>query len=286
MGCRRTIMRGYLYVLSNKAMPNLLKIGFTTRTVEERIQELSSTGVPGRFDAEFFCEVNDAPRYERAVHSRLSKHRYGKEFFECGVAVAVRTAKEALIENGLVLISTGGRSRDIYLTPEETAAIQRAAKQIAEEREQIANEEKRRADTERLEKEAHQEVLRILEQQFMRLAPLVCRVIRQHESKHPTLKAIGSFALICTFVGAPLADILDPPAFDDGRRTAKKLTAKEVAPVHALIGVLQELRALNATAQIFEKYYNSTKPEDRHLVWYRNGKYDLSDWVAGVISGL
>jgi hypothetical protein len=39
-------MRGYLYILSNNAMPNLFKIGFTTRTITERIRELSSTGVP------------------------------------------------------------------------------------------------------------------------------------------------------------------------------------------------------------------------------------------------
>jgi T5orf172 domain len=46
-------MRGYLYILSNSAMPNLFKIGFTTRTIKERIQELPSTGVPGVFEVDF-----------------------------------------------------------------------------------------------------------------------------------------------------------------------------------------------------------------------------------------
>jgi hypothetical protein len=33
---------GFIYILTNKAFPELLKIGYTLRTVEERVQELSS----------------------------------------------------------------------------------------------------------------------------------------------------------------------------------------------------------------------------------------------------
>ena len=41
---------GFVYVLSHPLMPNLLKIGFTTRQVEERVAELSAaTAVPGPF---------------------------------------------------------------------------------------------------------------------------------------------------------------------------------------------------------------------------------------------
>ena len=38
---------GHVYVLQNPAFPHLLKIGFTTRTPEERAEELSRhSGVP------------------------------------------------------------------------------------------------------------------------------------------------------------------------------------------------------------------------------------------------
>ena len=45
-------------------MPNLLKIGFTTRTLDERVGELSSTGVPTPFEVEFFVEVDYASNLE------------------------------------------------------------------------------------------------------------------------------------------------------------------------------------------------------------------------------
>jgi phage FluMu protein Com len=44
---RYTSVSGYIYILSNPRMKDLLKIGLSTRSVQERIAELSSaTGVP------------------------------------------------------------------------------------------------------------------------------------------------------------------------------------------------------------------------------------------------
>ena len=43
---------GIIYVLTNPAMNGLVKIGKTSRTsVDQRLQELYSTGVPVPFDA-------------------------------------------------------------------------------------------------------------------------------------------------------------------------------------------------------------------------------------------
>ena len=50
--------KGYVYLLTNEAMPGYVKIGFTERTVEERIEELSKpTGVPMPFDCFSPCEL-------------------------------------------------------------------------------------------------------------------------------------------------------------------------------------------------------------------------------------
>ena len=40
---------GSVYILTNEAMPDLIKIGCTTRTAEERAQELYTTEVPHPF---------------------------------------------------------------------------------------------------------------------------------------------------------------------------------------------------------------------------------------------
>src|SRR2546426_6574269 len=59
--CRSTLVHyvpvnGYIYLLSNRMMSaNLLKIGFTMRSVEERIAELNAeTGVPAPFHLEAY----------------------------------------------------------------------------------------------------------------------------------------------------------------------------------------------------------------------------------------
>ena len=46
-------MEGSVYVLTNPAMPNMVKIGKTTRDVELRLADLYSTGVPLHFECEY-----------------------------------------------------------------------------------------------------------------------------------------------------------------------------------------------------------------------------------------
>lgn len=52
--------RQIVYVLTNSAMPGLVKIGKTTRNdLSSRMSELFSTGVPVPFDCVYACEVDD-----------------------------------------------------------------------------------------------------------------------------------------------------------------------------------------------------------------------------------
>ena len=96
--CNRHLFRygavvGFLYILSHPHMPGLLKIGFTTRPVEERVQELSSsTGVPGAFTPEAYF-ISDSPEaHEAEVFRLLSPHRLpGKEFFRSDVVHVMKT---------------------------------------------------------------------------------------------------------------------------------------------------------------------------------------------------
>lgn len=51
---------GIVYVLSNEAMPGLVKIGRTNRDdLEVRLRELYTTGVPLPFKCEYACKVAD-----------------------------------------------------------------------------------------------------------------------------------------------------------------------------------------------------------------------------------
>jgi hypothetical protein len=86
------ISNGYVYVLSNPSMPNLLKIGYTERDVDERVEELNSTGVPVPFEIEAIFGSPNAYDDEQAIHNILDHHRLAnnREFFSIDTKEAVQ----------------------------------------------------------------------------------------------------------------------------------------------------------------------------------------------------
>ena len=76
---------GIVYVLSNPAMPGLVKIGKTARgSVDVRLSELYSTGVPVPFECEFAGRVADESKVEKAFHLAFGPYRLNpkREFFQ------------------------------------------------------------------------------------------------------------------------------------------------------------------------------------------------------------
>ncbi len=73
-----------VYVLTNPAMPGLVKIGKTTQLeVDDRMRQLYGTGVPVPFDCAFACQVRDASEVEKALHLAFGTARINpnREFF-------------------------------------------------------------------------------------------------------------------------------------------------------------------------------------------------------------
>lgn len=83
-------MPGYVYFLSNPTMPDLLKIGMTTRSIHERLSELRSTSVADSFVLEGLVRVENPEVCERLIHCELKDHRYSddREFFSIGFGEA------------------------------------------------------------------------------------------------------------------------------------------------------------------------------------------------------
>lgn len=93
---------GWLYILSTKSQPNILKIGMTLRTVPERISEINSaTGVLYPLSARTVYKVKDAKAAERRVFQLLSDYRVrrDREFFEIPFIEAVRIIEEELFHD-------------------------------------------------------------------------------------------------------------------------------------------------------------------------------------------
>lgn len=75
---------GWIYVLSTREFPDLLKIGMTTRDVAQRAIEINkATGVAVPFGVRRCWRVSDPSKAERAVHQCLQRFRLRKdrEFF-------------------------------------------------------------------------------------------------------------------------------------------------------------------------------------------------------------
>lgn len=87
--------RGYIYVLANSAMPDLVKVGKTTRTPVERAAELSKvTGVPTPFIVVYEQLVDDCTAAEEFVHNLLTQKGFreanNREFFRVPVSEVVK----------------------------------------------------------------------------------------------------------------------------------------------------------------------------------------------------
>lgn len=83
-----------VYVVTNPAMPGLVKIGRTSsEEAQTRLAQLYSTGVPFPFRLEFACRVANPEEVEAALHTAFAPQRVNarREFFqiEAGQAIAI-----------------------------------------------------------------------------------------------------------------------------------------------------------------------------------------------------
>ncbi|MFZ5699555.1 MAG: GIY-YIG nuclease family protein [Pseudomonadota bacterium] len=97
-----------VYVLSNPAMPGLVKIGYTSQVdANTRIGQLYTTGVPVPFKLEFACKVPNADEVEQALHVAFGPHRINpkREFFKIDPEQAIAILKLLHVEEATAEIA-------------------------------------------------------------------------------------------------------------------------------------------------------------------------------------
>lgn len=94
-------MPGYVYFLSNPSMPDLLKIGHTTDTPENRIRQLNTTGIPSSFVLEACFLVSNPHELEKSMHTALAMFRpaQNREFFKLSLAQALELTLPIILES-------------------------------------------------------------------------------------------------------------------------------------------------------------------------------------------
>lgn len=94
-------MKGWVYVISNRAMPELVKVGFSTKDPELRASELNHTGSPHPYLVEYELLIEAPYDVEQRVHRALRHKREAKEWFRCSPEEAVAEIKNVAGSAGL-----------------------------------------------------------------------------------------------------------------------------------------------------------------------------------------
>ena len=87
----------YVYVLVNKSMPDMVKIGMTVREVEERAKEISgATGVPTPWVPVYSFKCFNSYKLEQEIHEHLNAVRVAdnREMFYMHSRDAIDTVKK------------------------------------------------------------------------------------------------------------------------------------------------------------------------------------------------
>lgn len=107
------MIRGWVYVLSNKAMPDIVKIGYSTKDPSLRADELKGTGLPHSFVVEYDALVVDPRDVEQQVHQQLREHHESKEFFRITVSQAIEYIRLVVsIQKKTILLETSNQELD------------------------------------------------------------------------------------------------------------------------------------------------------------------------------
>ena len=121
-------MANIVYILTNQAMPDLIKIGITDN-LERRMRELDKTATPLPFECYYAVEITDKSKIkfiEKKMHESFDdkRIRQNREFF----SVSPQQAK-AFLE---VIEAMGGKNvtptDDIVETPQDKQALDNARK--------------------------------------------------------------------------------------------------------------------------------------------------------------
>ncbi|GAA4561180.1 GIY-YIG nuclease family protein [Planotetraspora kaengkrachanensis] len=91
---------GFVYVLTNKAMPDIVKVGFSSWLPEDRARDLYTSGVPAPFEVAFRTATSWPEAVERRAHELLSVDRPNprREFFTVPVDQAIDAVRMAAVD--------------------------------------------------------------------------------------------------------------------------------------------------------------------------------------------
>lgn len=97
---------GWIYILSTREQPSILKIGMTRRSVMQRVKEINAaTGVLFPISARTVYRVKDASQAEKSIFCLLQPYRVrlDREFFNMDFQQAAKSIEDYLTHENLLV---------------------------------------------------------------------------------------------------------------------------------------------------------------------------------------
>ncbi|MBF0259852.1 MAG: GIY-YIG nuclease family protein [Desulfamplus sp.] len=205
-------MKGWVYIITNKAMPDILKVGFTMKDPEIRAGELNHTGTPHPYKVEYHILIENPQAIEQKVHRQLYGKREGKEWFKCPIGDAIASIKT--VAGAGVLLETYSNEKNKEIKKEEPKVDWKATEERInrERRERLKlqnriDEEKKRESAGKIQTEREKDFKLKQEEEFRILAAKHQKKAEERlkKSKNNTLlRAFVHIFVMCILILFPL----------------------------------------------------------------------------------
>jgi hypothetical protein len=130
--------RGWVYVMDNEAMPEVVKVGYTLDDPVNRAWELRSTGNPYAYVVQYHALVDNPRAVEQAVHKKLDQFRGEGEWFGVGLTQAITAIRDAGVR--LLFEDDSPRWHPLQPAPSESSRTKLKREREKLEQERLARE--------------------------------------------------------------------------------------------------------------------------------------------------
>ena len=117
-------LRGWVYIITNDGMPELIKIGYSMKDPWLRAEELANTGAAHPYRVLYDALTFEPRDIEQSTHAKLASRRVGREWFSCSVDDAIQAILDVIREDSL-LVETHHRTEGPVVS---TAGAKRSAR--------------------------------------------------------------------------------------------------------------------------------------------------------------
>jgi hypothetical protein len=132
------LVKGWVYVITNKAMPGLVKVGFSLKDPVLRAKELENAGMPYPFHVEHKILIHAARDTEQEIHRQMRQWHEAKEWFRCPVEQAI--ADITVVAGTRIFFEENSQSKSPRSAEEEIAQNRNLELKRQREREERAQQ--------------------------------------------------------------------------------------------------------------------------------------------------